>query len=146
MTHIGLLTKFGITDKEREKRQAEREAELQVERERPELKDQRGKAELQFEAKMREIEHSSVMELEQLRHYSITEDSKTHVLSSLKVKVPKLPNFEKKNDNMDSNVVFAFLKGKALDVYSQLPRDDASNYDLLKTALLERFEVTEEGF
>ncbi|KAH3840589.1 hypothetical protein DPMN_114041 [Dreissena polymorpha] len=52
--------------------------------------------------KEREFEHSKVMELEQLRHYSTTENSKTQVISSLKVKVTKLPYFDAKNDNMDS--------------------------------------------
>ena len=40
----------------------------------------------------------------------------------------------------------ALLKGKALDVYSRLPTDDSMDYEKLKTALLKRFELTEEGF
>jgi len=42
--------------------------------------------------------------------------------------------------------LFALLKGKALDVYSRLPVKDAQNYDILKDALLKRFNLTEEGF
>jgi len=38
------------------------------------------------------------------------------------------------------------LKGKALDVYSRLPVKDAQDYDILKDALLKRFNLTEEGF
>ncbi|KAH3801390.1 hypothetical protein DPMN_155039 [Dreissena polymorpha] len=99
----------------------------------------------------------------ELRQYSTTEDSKIQFLSSLKVKVPKLPNFDEKNDNMDSYLsrferydeshkldkamwclhLSTLLKEKALDVYCRFPSDDASNYDLLKTALLKRFELTE---
>jgi hypothetical protein len=37
------------------------------------------------------------------------------------------------------------LKGKALDVYARMPVKDAFNFDKLKQALLERFELTEEG-
>jgi hypothetical protein len=40
----------------------------------------------------------------------------------------------------------ALLKGKALDVYSRLPVEDANDYDTLKEALLKRFNLTEEGF
>jgi len=40
----------------------------------------------------------------------------------------------------------ALLKGKALDVYSRLPVKDAQDYDVLKDALLKRFNLTEEGF
>jgi len=40
----------------------------------------------------------------------------------------------------------ALLKGKALEVYSRLPVKDAQDYEILKDALLERFNLTEEGF
>ena len=37
------------------------------------------------------------------------------------------------------------LKGKALDVYALMPVEEALNYDMLKAALLKRYELTEEG-
>lgn len=40
----------------------------------------------------------------------------------------------------------ALLSGKALNVYARFLVGDALNYDELKTALLKRFELTEEGF
>ena len=43
----------------------------------------------------------------------------------------------------------ALLKGKALEaceVYSRLSNDNASDYVCLKTALLKRYNLTEEGF
>jgi hypothetical protein len=40
----------------------------------------------------------------------------------------------------------ALLKGKALDVYTRLPVEEAENYEVLKTALLKRYEKTEEGY
>jgi len=40
----------------------------------------------------------------------------------------------------------ALLKGKALEVYSRLPVKDAQDYEILKAALLKRFNLTEEGF
>ena len=39
----------------------------------------------------------------------------------------------------------ALLKGKALEVYSRLPVKDAHDYEILKDALLKRFNLTEEG-
>jgi len=38
------------------------------------------------------------------------------------------------------------LKGKALDVYSRLPVKDAHDCEILKDALLKRFNLTEDGF
>jgi len=40
----------------------------------------------------------------------------------------------------------ALLKGKALEVYSCLPVEEAHDFDKLKLALLKRFQLTEEGF
>ena len=41
---------------------------------------------------------------------------------------------------------FLQLGGKALDGYSHLNEVEASNYDVVKTALLKRYNLTEEGF
>ena len=38
------------------------------------------------------------------------------------------------------------LTGKCLQVFSSMPLDEALQYDLLKKALLKRYEMTEEGF
>jgi len=38
------------------------------------------------------------------------------------------------------------LKGKAREVYSRLPIKDAQDYEVLKDALLKRFNLTEEGY
>ncbi|XP_069140237.1 uncharacterized protein [Argopecten irradians] len=82
------------------------------------------------------------------------------------VRGPKLPAFEDGKDNMDSYLqrferyataqnwdqhswganLSALLKGKALDVFSRLPVDQALDYQELKKALLKRFEKTEDGF
>ena len=81
-------------------------------------------------------------------------------------KPPKLPYFNELHDDMDAYIqrferyataqkwskeqwavnLSALLKGKALEVYARLPVEDSLDYDSLKTALLERFELTEEGF
>ena len=38
------------------------------------------------------------------------------------------------------------LTGKGLQVFSSVPSDEALQYDVLKKALLKRYEMTEEGF
>jgi hypothetical protein len=40
----------------------------------------------------------------------------------------------------------ALLKGKALDVYARLPTSQANDYNVLKDALLKRYNKTEEGY
>jgi len=39
----------------------------------------------------------------------------------------------------------ALLKGRALDVYSMLPADQANNYDQLKAALLKQYQLSDDG-
>ena len=38
------------------------------------------------------------------------------------------------------------LTGRALEVYSRLPADAAADYDLLKEALLKRYNLSEDGY
>lgn len=81
-------------------------------------------------------------------------------------RTPKLPYFEENVDDMDAYLqrferyaksqnwpndewavhLSALLKGKALDVYSRIAPDEAMKFDVLKEALLKRFEMTEDGF
>ena len=82
------------------------------------------------------------------------------------LRTPKLPYFEVEKDYMDAFLqrferyvvaqkwppdqwafnLSALLKGKALEVYSRIPPEQALEYDVLKEALLKRFEMTEDGF
>ena len=40
----------------------------------------------------------------------------------------------------------ALLTGKALDTYSRLSEDDAQDYNVVKTAILQRYSLTSDGF
>ena len=115
-------------------------------------------------------EHQRTIELTAMQHQQallIAEAEKGKpIIKDTKVKGPKLPWFDEDKDNMDSYLsrferyaalqgwkidqwslhLSALLKGKALDVYSRLPTEDSLDYEKLKTALLKRFELTEEGF
>ena len=82
------------------------------------------------------------------------------------LRTPKLPYFEVEKDDMDAYLqrferyafaqkwppdqwaitLSALLKGKALEVYSRIPPEQALEYDVLKKALLKCFEMTEDGF
>ena len=82
------------------------------------------------------------------------------------VKSPRLPFFDDAKDYIDSYLLrferyagvnnwkkddwaihlSALLRGKALDVYSRLNDEEAVDYDIVKTALLKRYNLTENGF
>lgn len=84
----------------------------------------------------------------------------------VRVKGPTLPKFDSTKDDLDAYlyrferfataagweretwgvILSAHLQGIALDVYSRLSADEAENYDAVKSALMDRFEFTEEGF
>ena len=77
-----------------------------------------------------------------------------------------MPRFDEKHDDMDTFIerferfaesqgwnrdewavcLSPLLTGKGLQVFSSMPSDEALQYDVLKKALLKRYEMTEEGF
>ena len=79
---------------------------------------------------------------------------------------PKLPYFDEHTDKMDSyltrfesyalsnkwdpsmwaSYLSALLKGRALEVFVRLSRDDQSDYGQIKEALLTNFDFTERSF
>jgi len=89
-----------------------------------------------------------------------------HTCQRIGAKGPKMPCFDERSDDMDSFLhrfevyadsqrwskeqwavyLSALLKRKALEVYSRLPVKDAQDYEVLKDALLKRFNLTDEGF
>jgi len=81
------------------------------------------------------------------------------------IKAPKMPYFDEDKDFMDSYlnrfeqfatsqmgpihmgvVPSALLRGRALDVYSMIAKDDVNDYEKLKFALLKRYQLTADGF
>ena len=79
---------------------------------------------------------------------------------------PKLPRFDEKHDDMDNFIerferfaesqgwnrdewavcLSPLLTGKGLQVFSSMLSDEVLQYNMLKKALLKRYEMTEEGF
>lgn len=111
------------------------------------------------EREQREIELRR-LELEQKYKYESQLDT------NIKSKGPKIPPFDEGRDDMDAYLrrferyaianswkrehwglhLSALLKGKALEVFSRMPVGDSLVYDKLKTALLQRFNLTADGF
>lgn len=84
----------------------------------------------------------------------------------IKSRVPKLPTFDENKDNIDAYIIrferyasvqrwpkdqwavnlSALLSGKGLDVYYSLSDAQAGDYNYLKKAILNRYELNEQGF
>ena len=83
-----------------------------------------------------------------------------------RVKAPKLPSFVDGKDDLDAYLqrferfattakwdkagwatkLSALLSGRALDVYSRLSEEAASEYGKMKIALMKRYDLTEDGY
>ena len=100
------------------------------------------------------------LELESLSHSGGPKSTESNA------RFPKLPYFDEKTDQMDSyltrfesyalsnkwdpsmwaSYLSALLKGRALEVFVRLSRDDQSDYGQIKEALLTNFDLTERSF
>ena len=83
-----------------------------------------------------------------------------------RAKTPKLPSFVDGKDDLDAYLqrferfatnakwektgwaskLSALLTGRALDVYSRLSEEAATDYDKMKLALMKRYDLTEDGY
>jgi len=95
-----------------------------------------------------------------------TDDGVEIVTSKGLAKVLRMPYFDEEQDFMDSYLgrfehfaesqkwnkshwamyLSALLKGRALDVFSMMPAEQANDYDKLKDALLKRYLLSADGF
>ena len=100
------------------------------------------------------------LELESLSHAGGPKSTESNA------RFPKLPYFDEKTDQMDSYLtrfesyatackwdpamwalyLSALLKGRALEVFVRLSRDDQSDYEQIREALLNNFNLTERQF
>ena len=143
-------------DMERMKQAAEeREAAAQAEMD---------KLRLEIEEKDKQRKH----ELEVINARQNVEQNQGAVGGQPQVKSikPKIPPFDDAKEQIDAYIhrferyadaqkwdkstwatsLSALLKGEALNVYYRLPAEDYDNYDAIKTALLKRYQLTEQGF
>ena len=102
------------------------------------------------------------LKVEESRNLSVVHES---VPSQATFKTARLPPFDESKDSIDAYLtrfenyheamssdrnnwaiyLAALLKGKALEVYSRLSSVEANDYHALKSALLRRYQLTEEG-
>ena len=100
------------------------------------------------------------LELESLSHPGGPKSTESNA------RFPKLPYFDEKTDQMDSYLtrfesyatackwdpamwalyLSALLKGRALEVFARLSKDDQSDYEQIREALLNNFNLTERQF
>ena len=149
-------------DIEREERRVERE-----------LKTKQMEMELQFkkDAEEQRLRHEVELEHLKLEALKLESGQRSHdssaleMLSSVKPK-PKIPFFDDTTDDMDSYLerfewvaencnwdkedwpfhLSQYLRGKAMEAYTRLTKSDRKDYDLVKEALLRRYNLTEEGY
>ncbi|XP_062596739.1 uncharacterized protein LOC134258215 isoform X2 [Saccostrea cucullata] len=157
------LRELRVEQRERQKEdrdyELKREA-LEVEKLRLEEKKSLDALESKYQANVHELKYQlSLKETE-------SKTAKSDISDGSLAKVPKMPYFDEVKDDIDSFLrrferyaiaqkwnegmwavnLSALLKGRALDVYALLPQEKALDYAALKTALLRRFEKTEDGF
>ena len=102
------------------------------------------------------------LELEQIKHWPRAQANNYED----RAKAPKLPSFVDGKDNLDAYLqqfkrfavtakwekagwatkLSALLSGRALEVYSRLSEEAASDYDKMKIALMRRYDLTEDGY
>ena len=126
---------------------------------------------VQVELKKLELESSKEIEIHRLEvraeNSRSTSDNSFGDGSSIgRNKVIQLPMFEEEKDDLDTYIsrfertcvmygvrstdwstqLARLLKGTALEVYQRIPEESFSSYDVLKYALLKRFQMTEGGY
>ena len=147
-----------------EQERSERELKLEQEkseREKLKLEAEQDKLNREMKLKQMQYEHDLQM-LEKKAALKIN----TADTSTVRPKAPKIPPFDESRDDIDSYLrrferyahsqnwdistwatsLSALLKGHALDVYALLPSDKALDYNVLKDALLKRYDMTEDGY
>ena len=155
----------------RERELERQEKQREYDRQEREFERREREREIERQEREREKERQHELELAKIKaETSFVSQTNTTGISNnqgvqSQVKTAKLPLFDEKVDSIDAYLsrfekyheavksqkenwaiyLAALLKGKALEVYSRLSSEDANNYDVLKTALLRRYQLTEDG-
>ena len=153
-------------DKEREQKKKDRELEkLRIEAEKLKIEAARKDKEMEMEKEIALKKIEAEVELKKIEAETISHPWGPKEKSS-NPRSPKLPYFDEHTDKMDSyltrfesyalsnkwdpsmwaSYLSALLKGRALEVFVRLSRDDQSDYGQIKEALLTNFDLTERSF
>ena len=151
-------------EKDREQKDKDRELEkLRIEAEKLKIEAARKDMEMEKEIALKKIE--AEVELKKIEAETTSHPWGPKEKSS-NPRSPKLPYFDEHTDKMDSyltrfesyalsnkwdpsmwaSYLSALLKGRALEVFVRLSRDDQSDYGQIKEALLTNFDLTERSF
>ena len=153
-------------DKEREQKEKDREFEkLRIEAEKLKIEAARKDKEMEMEKEIALKKIEAEVELKKIEAETTSHPWGPKEKSS-NPRSPKLPYFDEHTDKMDSyltrfesyalsnkwdpsmwaSYLSALLKGRALEVFVRLSRDDQSDYGQIKEALLTNFDLTERSF
>lgn len=151
-------------EEEKERRKKDEEDRRRVEE--YEREEKRKQADFEREER-RAAREKEKLELElQLKIEENRGNGEREMTARVASKAPKLPAFADSKDDLDSYLgrferyavaqkwkkedwavnLSALLTGRALETYYRLPEAEASKYDKLKSALLNRYQLTEDGF
>ena len=160
-------------DKEREQKEKDREPKdkdrefekLRIEAEKLKIEAARKDKEMEMEKEIALKKIEAEVELKKIEAETTSHPWGPKEKSS-NPRSPKLPYFDEHTDKMDSyltrfesyalsnkwdpsmwaSYLSALLKGRALEVFVRLSRDDQSDYGQIKEALLTNFDLTERSF
>ena len=157
-----------IAEEEKQERRRRQDEEREARRQEREIRKLEMEAELQRQkAEVEEAQRRHELEMKRL------EVEQTHQGHGAqppnkedRAKAPKLPSFVDGKDDLDAYLqrferfattakwdkagwatkLSALLSGRALDVYSRLSEEAASDYGKMKIALMKRYDLTEDGY
>ena len=153
-------------EKDREQKDKDRELEkLRIEAEKLKIEAARKDKEMEMEKEIALKKIEAEVELKKIEAETTSHPWGSKEKSS-NPRSPKLPYFDEHTDKMDSyltrfesyalsnkwdpsmwaSYLSALLKGRALEVFVRLSRDDQSDYGQIKEALLTNFDLTERSF
>ena len=153
-------------EKDREQKDKDRELEkLRIEAEKLKIEAARKDKEMEMETEIALKKIEAEVELKKIEAETTSHPWGPKEKSS-NPRSPKLPYFDEHTDKMDSyltrfesyalsnkwdpsmwaSYLSALLKGRALEVFVRLSRDDQSDYGQIKEALLTNFDLTERSF
>ena len=153
-------------EKDREQKDKDRELEkLRIEAEKLKIEAARKDKEMEMEKEIALKKIEAKVELKKIEAETTSHPWGPKEKSS-NPRSPKLPYFDEHTDKMDSyltrfesyalsnkwdpsmwaSYLSALLKGRALEVFVRLSRDDQSDYGQIKEALLINFDLTERSF
>ena len=152
-------------EKDMEQKDKDQELEkLRIEAEKMKIEAARKDKEMEKEIQLKEIE--AEVELKKIEAETTSHPWGAKEKSSNPSRSPKLPYFDEHTDKMDSyltrfesyamsnkldpsmwaSYLSALLKGRTLEVFVRLSRDNQSDYGQIKEALLTNFDLTERSF